>query len=557
LTKEELKKEYIKCHLDFEYVCNTYFRIEDKRQGKFIPFTLLPHQHDLLESYETYDNVISNKYRQAGVTTFTCAYAAWLLNFQGETKIAVIANRLDLAKEELFKKINEFLNSLPDFLRVGLKKDTEKLKIFENGSELLAKAAGKQGLRGFSPNLVILDELAFFEYGDEFWTAAKPSLSMGGKIFAISTPQGRSNLFYKLVEGAKTKQNTFKHHDLKWYHDTRLNHDLEWIKGDERIVEFDKEKQDILISKSFKPTSTWYRQQCIELLNDKKKIAQELEGSFVGSSSSVIDEEYIIQQEIQNVRDPLFYEGFEKDIWIWKKPIKGRSYIMGVDCSSGVADDFATFSILDVIDREQVAEYKGKVQPDILGELAYAWGREYNDAYMVVDLTGGWGSHTIRKLLDLGYKNLHYSEIKEKSAQAQLEEYAKNDGSIPGFLIGINRTELVMCIEMAFRMNEIVIKSSRLCSEIKTFIMKNGRPDHAKGCNDDTLWALILAYYVSQNNISKVGQSMEKTKAMIDSWVVMDYKDYVPQEVTPQQRMENNNGPDSIQQRIDNNFFIL
>ena len=83
----DLLQEYIKCSVDFEYTCKTYFKIEDKTRGGYYPFELLPHQREVFWNYEDYEKVITNKYRQSGITTLTCAYAAWKLVFFDHTKI--------------------------------------------------------------------------------------------------------------------------------------------------------------------------------------------------------------------------------------------------------------------------------------------------------------------------------------------------------------------------------------------------------------------------------------------------------------------------------------
>ncbi len=552
LTKEEQLKEYLTCCVDFEYVCNTYFKIEDKRRGGNYPFELLDHQREVFNAYEDYTNVISNKYRQAGVTTLTCAYIAWKLNFFKNTKVAVIANTLDLAKQELFKKIMDFLNSLPDFLREGIEKDTEKYKIFDNGSQLLAKAASAN-FRGFSPNYLVCDELAFYDYGYEFYTAAKPTVSMGGKVFCISTPNGRSNIFYDIYDGARTKKNDFYPMELKWYHDRRLNKDLEWISGNDKVVEFDKEKQIELVKQGYKPTSAWYRNECKGLLDNKKRIAQELEGVFIGSGGTVIDDETIYKYE-QKVSEPKEYEYFDKHFWIWKQPEPNKKYILASDVSLGAAEDYSTICIMDIETREQVAEYQGKVQPDVLGEIINIFGKKYNNAYVVVDVTGGIGISTVIKLIDLGYKNLHYSDVGEKNAKDRLKDFEKYDGRLPGFHIGKNRNELIFELEKAFRNEDVIVNSSRCISEVKTFIMINGRPDHSRSSHDDLIWALTMCIFVSQTAFGKINRGIEMTKNMINSWVVIDQHS-----LSQQNNADQETKPKNPNKNLDefNTFFFM
>ena len=49
---------------------------------------------------------------------------------------------------------------------------------------------------------------------------------------------------------------------------------------------------------------------------------------------------------------------------------------------------------------------------------------------------------------------------------------------------------MISNLEYQIRTNGIKIRSSRMVSEMKTFIFKNGRPDHMEGYHDDLLMAI-------------------------------------------------------------------
>jgi hypothetical protein len=127
--------------------------------------------------------------------------------------------------------------------------------------------------------------------------------------------------------------------------------------------------------------------------------------SFLGSGDNVIDDKYVKRQERDNVRPPIRKEWIDGNMWIWEDPIKDHQYILAADASSGSAADAAGICIFDYTTGNQVAEYQGKVAPDILGEMCAHYGGSY-DAHVVVDITGGWGAATVLKLIDLGYQVL-------------------------------------------------------------------------------------------------------------------------------------------------------
>lgn len=77
---------------------------------------------------------------------------------------------------------------------------------FTNGSRIIAVPGRPDTVRGFSAN-VLLTEFAFFEDSDATWRAILPSVTnplRGGlkKVRIISTPNGRSGRFFKMVDEA-------------------------------------------------------------------------------------------------------------------------------------------------------------------------------------------------------------------------------------------------------------------------------------------------------------------------------------------------------------------
>jgi hypothetical protein len=93
---------------------------------------------------------------------------------------------------------------------------------------------------------------------------------------------------------------------------------------------------------------------------------------------------------LQNYRENMIKEPSNKmmggSIWIWKEPVIGHKYIMGVDVSRGDSEDFSSIQIIDFDEREQVLEYVGKMPPDTLAEICYKWGNMYS-AFIVIDIT--------------------------------------------------------------------------------------------------------------------------------------------------------------------------
>jgi hypothetical protein len=538
LTTTEIFKEYAKCLTSPIYAIETYLETFDKTQEGFVPFMLFPRQKEIIHAYEKHRFNLITKPRQAGVSTTTAAYMAVKVGFADEDNpeaVLIIANKQELAFEFL-AKIKDFLSQLPRWLwgpeYYGTPKneaksifltDSKKEIKLPNNSRVKAVATSKDALRGFTPTYLVMDEAAYIDNGAEVFGAALTALGTGGKAILISTPRGMDALYYKTYDQAKNKKNNFNIIEMKWYEDLRYNKDLKWIKDDviEDETEFTFASYEARIEGGWKPTSSWYEEMCLGMNNDAKMIAQELDVSFIGSGGNVIEEQYIELQNKLNVKEPIITKGAENEIWIWELPQEGHQYIMGVDVSRGDGEDASTITVVDFTTMEQVMEYQGKIQPDLLAQLVEEYGEMYK-AYTVVDVTGGMGVSTVLKLLEFNYKRLHYDNQNGKILSARQRELANydKDNKIPGFHATSVRLPMISNLEFKIRTNAIKIRSARMTSEMKTFIYKNGRPDHMEGYHDDLLMALGMCLWVVEHSFKNLEKLEKQNKAMLSAWLI-------------------------------------
>jgi hypothetical protein len=538
-TKIEQLKEYARIIRDTPYALKTYLQTYDNTQSKFVPLDLFPDQIQLIKDYEDYNENITRKYRQAGVTTVTAAWISKKLQIakkEQPEKVLIVANKRDTAIE-MANKIRGFLEQWPDWINVGFSqmKNSESRFRMNNGCEVKAVATSKDALRGYTPTILIFDEAAYIEAGEDFWAASMASLSTGGKIILISTPNGFDPIYYSVYDQSVRGTNNFHITELKWYNDPRYAKDVVWKKVDDIIhymlnrelykdeeitlTGVDKSEYNKILEQGYKPYSPWFETMVKKLKYDKRKINQEIDASFLGSGDNVIPTE-IIERIIKNdVRIP--YEKFMLGtLWQWKEPIIDHRYIMGVDVSRGDSEDFSAINIIDfdAIDEtgqvgEQVVEYIGKMPPDDLASVAFKWGTLFK-AFIVVDITGGMGVATSRKLQELGYKDLYIDGINSQNIWAF---DAKLQDKIPGINFNNKRTQIVASLEERLR-HGFKVRSMRLTNEFNTFVFINGRPDHMKGSHDDAIMSISMALYIADICFAQLHRADAQNKAMMESW---------------------------------------
>jgi len=543
LTKEKVLLEYAKCVKDTDYALSTYLQTYDNTQKGYVPLKLFPDQKHLIDDFEEYEENIALKYRQAGVSTVTSAWVSKKLVFAKKSKpekILIIANKLDTAVE-MANKIRGFVDQWPDWLGVNFSNEKNSQRHFKltNGCEVKAVATSKDALRGYTPTTLIFDEAAYIEADDDFWAACMASLSTGGKVIVISTPNGFDPIYYQIYDQSLKGMNDFKVTEMFWYRDPRYTSDLKLVKtkdivhyllnredyNDSEIVidyshikprdrDFDEIKTHF--ENGYKPLSSWFESMAKKLKFDRRKISQELECNFLGSGDNVIPPETVEFLKNNSICEPenKFMGGA---LWQWKEPVIGHKYIMGIDVSRGDSEDFTTFCIIDFDEREQVLEYLGKIPPDVAAEVAYKWATMYS-AFIVIDITGGMGVSTSRKLQELGYKDLY---VDGKDIFNKWKYDPKINDKIPGLNFNSKRVQIISAFEESLR-HKFEVRSIRLLNELNTFVYINGRPDHMKGQHDDLIMAMAMAIYVGENSFSQLNKLTEQTKAMVDSWSVRE-----------------------------------
>jgi hypothetical protein len=521
------------------YALRTYLQTYDNTVSKYVPLDLFPDQISLIEDYDNYNENIALKYRQAGVSTVTAAWASKRLAFAKKTKpekILIIANKLDTSME-MANKVRGFVEQWPSWVGIGFSQEKNSQRHFKlnNNCEVKAVATSKDALRGYTPTILIFDEAAFIEADSDFWSACMASLSTGGKVIVVSTPNGYDPIYYEIYDQALRGMNDFKISEMYWHRDPRYTKDLYMVKTKDLVhylLNREDYPKDVVIDLSmnnpydrdhsvvtkyiedgYKPCSAWFEGMVKKLKYDRRKVAQELECNFLGSGDNVFDSELMQNIAKNQLREPqakLMGSG----LWIFKEPVNGHKYVMGVDVSRGDSEDFSSIQIIDFDEREQVLEYVGKVPPDVLAEIAYKWGTMYN-AYCVVDLTGGMGVATARKLQELSYQGGFYIDGVDTTNKWKWDP--KVNDKIPGINFNAKRVQIISALEEACR-HGFRIYSNRTYNEMNTFVYINGRPDHQKGHHDDCIMGLSMAIYVAEKSFQSLEKVTNHTKAMINSW---------------------------------------
>lgn len=179
------------------------------------------YQDDLLR--DPAKRIIVAKSRQIGISqavAFRVAFEA----LRGGT--AVVVSRDGDQAERFLKYVVVAISRAP---HPPLTRDNLTALGFANGGAVHTQAATKGAGRGIPATLVVLDEMAWQEYADDIHTAVMPTLAeTGGTLIALSSANGRANLFWRLWQAAQMGDSAWSAYFLPWHVHPEWRKDPDW-----------------------------------------------------------------------------------------------------------------------------------------------------------------------------------------------------------------------------------------------------------------------------------------------------------------------------------------
>lgn len=238
-------------------------------------------------------NYCSNKARQVGMSSGGMAAKAFARGMltQNRNYTAIFTS---YKKEEAINKVNfvrQFLGALPPRFKKKIVRDPRQLIEWENvdGTRSKIISHAQRPIRG-SHGDIFLDELAFYQYGEDIYESALNAIGMmGGNIDIVSTPFGKKGIFYDIFTDEHNYPNFVRRKIMWWdckrYLKRQTDAFLAFARAnapkcetsEERVYKFGNEK----IIRLF------------EDARDVESFQQELEGLFVDEQASFISKELI------------------------------------------------------------------------------------------------------------------------------------------------------------------------------------------------------------------------------------------------------------------------
>jgi hypothetical protein len=475
-TKEQLE-EYIKCAKNPVYFCEKYVKVKTLDKG-VVPFNLYPYQQKFINAIHDSRFTISKWPRQCGKSTCVTSYICHYITFNQSVNVAILANRLKTAKEELFSKLQLAYENLPHFLQQGVVEWNKTSFKLENGSRVMCDATSSTAIRGGSYNLLLLDEYAFLpsHVAEEFYTSTYPTISAGTttKLIIVSTPNGM-NHFHKLwVDANRPKDHKLKNKfvpvEVHW-NETPIS------PGNPKL------RDDIWAAEQIANTSA-------------EQFEQEYGCSFLGSANTLIATSKLnVLAPEEPISDDL--DGLR----IFEEPDKDKIYFLMADVSRGQGSDYSAFTVIEGSSApyKVVASYRNNtVSPFNFPNVIKKLGDKYNNAYVLVE-TNDIGSQVSAILYnDLEYENLLMTRVMGRKGQV-LSQGFSNGKSEMGIRTTTQTKKLGCAIfKRLVEEDKLLLNDERIISELTTFVSKANSFRAEDGHNDDLVMTLVFFSWLSR-----------------------------------------------------------
>lgn len=460
---QEHVAEYERCVADPEYFVETYVKIVHVDDG-LVNFNLYPYQREILRTSCSNRYTLCRLSRQSGKTTVVVGIILWHLLFNRRYAVAIVANKMMQARDEIMARLRLAYEWLPNWLQQGIVTWNKSFVELENGSKVRAAATSSGSLRGSTWSMLYMDEFCHIHRNqqEDFFTSVVPTISSGKntKIIITSTPKGL-DYFYKLWSDSEKGKNEYKRIVINW--NDPPGRDEAWRAA--RLGEMSQEQFD-----------------------------QEYGCEFLGSSGTLINGRVL-------ARLPVDYP-VQTTSWgvnVYDHPEAGRSYALVCDVSRGVALDYSAFAVFDVTELPYrvVATYRSNTVPNLsLADTLVDVARHFNEAVVLVESCDVGQAVVEHALYEHGYENTLTTNVGSKKGTVLGHGFGASSR------LGVKTNKQVkrmgcFALKTLVENDKLLLRDATVISELSTFVAKGASWEAEPGCNDDLAMCCVLFGWLS------------------------------------------------------------
>ena len=518
-------QEYLKCKYNPLYYMENYVKISTQGGPVLIRdaglWTKTNKYRLAVKAAWKFRKVILLYPRQTGKTTLNAALESHTLNFYSDIQagfISIDKNRV----MDFIRRLQFIYDQLPRFLKTPQKRSlSDRVTYFKLLNDSRLHTSGVSGnisesevFRGLSLSNLVIDEAAFLNM-EELLTSVGPAYSKAsheaiasGKPSALiltTTPNGiNDGGFYKIMSNATPVEELLA--DPKDQLSDKLRPDEECFD----ILNQEGHNGYVLVKLDWREVydDEWYHEQVKTLNFDKRRIAQEIDLVFLGSSTSVLSDEVIAKMKpVSQYTEKVLFNNIK--IHFFKDLEPDHVYIIGVDVAASSAEsqnaDYSALSIWDATADKQVAELK--VREPVLKHFGYAIIELIKFLIKVVNIPE-WNLRLVieRNSFGLGLIEhlLYDQESGDLMARIMYKSKIRKEFVYGVQVTAANRPLIINSLLQKVNERPESVKGPYLIKELQVLEQKsNGRIEAARGFHDDVVFATAHAVSVRKELIKR------------------------------------------------------
>lgn len=437
------------CREDLLFYLNAWVTIYEPRDRRVLPFITYPFQDTTLlalrDSMSQKDEVIE-KSRDMGASWMCLCVIEHDWHFYPNGAYAMYSYKEDLVDksgdpDSLFWKIDHIHKNQPSWFVPTIKRNKLHIGNLTLGGTIDGAGITENTTVGGRKTVIFFDEAAKVKEGEIIFQNARDSTRTR---WFTSTANGPANKFYEIREQARGQLTRFLA-GIDTEPEINLR-TLHWILHPEK-------NKGLYFTKEGKPRSIAYDRE-YKRCGNPREMAQEWDIDYLASGAQFFSQEKLEDQIRAHCRPPDWVGNFVHDtiqakfialepaqngfFYLWfddefalnrdGAPPENGDYAIGADVSVGTGASNSTLSVTDKKTGRKVAAFAHAFLSEYeFARLAVAMARWFNNAFLLWERQGP-GASFGKEVLKLGYRNLFYEIVNEKSVT---KKYSDKPGWAP------------------------------------------------------------------------------------------------------------------------------
>jgi len=198
VSKEEAVAEVKRCHDPWYFLTNHVYTLDQHDTEGVRRFPDYAFLKDLCYLLWTERLLVILKSRQMLITWIVVAFSLW----DALMKLGSLTIFVSWRKAEVYEMISRakfIYERLPPFLQPSIETDNKgEFGFRKRHSRLIGLPSVKKGVRSYTVSRVVMDEAAFIDSAEMFYTSARPAVGVEGQMVLLSSSNGVGNLYHRI-----------------------------------------------------------------------------------------------------------------------------------------------------------------------------------------------------------------------------------------------------------------------------------------------------------------------------------------------------------------------